>query len=106
METAAKKDGTFLHWSVFNIPAETAEIGTGEIVGIEGASGNGVAGYMGPCPPSEYEPKEHRYYLDVYALDSALDVQEGAPVADIRAALEGHVLAHSTLMGRYERQTQ
>lgn len=99
-----KRDGTFLHWNVFNIPPETVEIAQAEIVGVQGASGNGVSGYMGMCPPSQYEPTEHRYYLDLYALDTTLELSEGARVEDVRAAMDGHVLASTTLMGRYERE--
>ena len=99
-----KADGTFLHWVVMNIPVETREIRRGEVVGVSGASGNGVSGYMGPCPPKQYEPTEHRYYFDLYALDTTLSLPEGAKVADVRAAIEGHVIAHATMMGRYERK--
>ncbi len=99
-----KKDGTFLHWVLINIPPTTTEIGPGEVVGVSGASGNGVAGYMGPCPPPQYEPTEHRYYFDLYALDTELPLAEGAPVAAVRSALEGHVIGQASYYGRYERQ--
>ncbi len=99
-----KADGTFLHWVVMNIPPTTREIATGEVVGVSGASGNGVSGYMGPCPPKQYEPTEHRYYFDLYALDTTLNLPEGARVSDVRAAIEGHVIGHATMMGRYERK--
>lgn len=99
-----KADGTFLHWVVINIPAGTTEIAQSEVVGISGASGNGVAGYMGPCPPPQYEPREHRYYFDLYALDTTLDVPEGIQVADVREAMRGHVIAQTSYFGRYERR--
>ncbi len=99
-----KKDGTFLHWVVMNIPPSQREIGPGEVMGVSGASGNGVAGYMGPCPPPQYEPTEHRYYFDLYALDTTLDLPEGVLVADVRAAMEGRVVAQTSYYGRYERR--
>lgn len=98
-----KADGVFLHWTLFDIPPSTTEIGTGEVIGVSGASGNGVAGYIGPCPPRGYEPAVHRYHFDLFALDKTLDLPAGARVSDIRAAMEGHVISHTTLMGTYER---
>ena len=101
-----KPDGVFLHWSVFNIPESTKEIGIGELVGVQGATGNGVAGYVGPCPPPQYEPAEHRYYIDAFALDTTLGLSEGASIDSIRTAMDGHILTHATLIGRYERVKQ
>lgn len=99
-----KPNGVFLHWLLFDISADTTDIATGEIAGVLGASGNGVAGYVGPCPPLEYEPTEHRYYFDVYALDTVLGLPEGSDIATVLAAIDGHVIARATLSGRYERQ--
>jgi Raf kinase inhibitor-like YbhB/YbcL family protein len=99
-----KPDGVFLHWLVFDIPADTKDIGTAEIVGVQGQSGNGVAGYVGPCPPSQYNPPEHRYYFDLYALDTTLGLSEGATMETVRAAMQNRMIAHTTLMGRYLRQ--
>lgn len=101
-----KADGTFLHWTVFDIPPTTASIETGEVIGVQGSTGNGVAGYIGPCPPRGREPALHHYYFDVYALDATLDLPEGASVTEIRRAMQGHELAHATLMGTYERVAQ
>lgn len=99
-----KPDGVFLHWTAFNIPASTADIAAGEIVGTRGASGNGVAGYVGPCPPPNYDPAEHRYYFDLYALDTVLNLSERADISALRATMDGHVLAQTTLVGRYIRR--
>lgn len=98
-----KKDGTFLHWVLMNIPPAHTEIAAGDVVGVSGASGNGVAGYMGPCPPPQYEPTEHRYYFDLYALNTTLTLPEGAPVAEVREAMEGRVVGQASYYGRYER---
>ncbi len=101
-----KPDGVFLHWVMFNIPGATREIGVGEIAGSEGASGNGVAGYVGPCPPPEYDPAEHHYYFDLYALDAVLNLSQGADVSALRSTMEGHIIAHTTLTARYARMPQ
>ncbi len=95
--------GVFLHWVLFDIPSTKTEIGVGEVAGVQGATGNGIAGYVGPCSPPQYEPREHRYYFDVYALDTLLELEEGASIETVRAKMNAHVLAHSTLIGRYAR---
>jgi hypothetical protein len=41
--------------------------------------------------------------LTVYALDVELRLEQGATKAEVLAALEGHVLAKATLVGRYGR---
>jgi len=99
-----KPDGVFDHWTLFNIPPETTEIATGGTAGVRGASGTGKNQYVGPCPPKEYEPSEHRYFFRMYALDTMLDLAEGASKADVLAAMEGHVLAEVELIGKYKRQ--
>ena len=58
-------------------------------------------GYGGPCPPSG----THRYFFKLYALDSVLDLEPGAAdKAALLAAMEGHVIAETELMGRYARK--
>jgi|TARA_B100002003_G_C14057583_1_gene509216 Raf kinase inhibitor-like YbhB/YbcL family protein len=92
--------GTWDHWIVFNIPADTKEIVKGqEPRGLGGKNSWGKTGYGGPCPPSG----THRYFFKLYALDSELSLQEGADKAEIEKAMEGHILAQTELMGTYQR---
>ena len=55
-----RPDGVFDHWVLFNISADCASIPSGATLGIAGKNGRGGLGYVGPCPPSQYEPSEHR----------------------------------------------
>jgi Raf kinase inhibitor-like YbhB/YbcL family protein len=58
-------------------------------------------GYDGPCPPWNDE-LVHRYVFTVFALDVArLPLPDGFRGADLRRALEGHVLAQASITGRY-----
>jgi len=58
--------GTFDHWIVWNIPANTTAIAEGKAPqGVAGKNGFGKSGYGGPCPPSG----EHRYVFTLKALD-------------------------------------
>lgn len=92
--------GVFDHWVVFNIPPETTAIEEGvEPDGILGVGTSGELGYLGPCPPGE----RHRYIFHLYALDTLLDLNEGASKSDLREAMKEHVLQEGSLMGHYER---
>lgn len=91
---------TWVHWVLFNIPAQTREL-------PEAASGGGVGGkndfgkigYGGPCPPSG----THRYLFKLYALDAELTLSAGATKDDVERAMKGRILAQATLTGKYAR---
>lgn len=89
--------GTWDHWVAFDIaPAPEIPRDVGAL-GIAGVNSFGTTGYGGPCPPSG----SHRYVHQVYALDTALGLPEGATRAEVLEAMEGHVLAEATLTGLY-----
>ena len=58
-------------------------------------------GWLPPDPPKGHGP--HRYAFQVYALDVALDLDEGTGRGALVEALKGHVLAKGLLIGTYER---
>jgi len=87
------------HWILFNIPAGTKEIQEGKSVGTKGKGTYPHLNYGSPCPPD----KEHRYFFKLYALDAKLDLPEGATKAQVEEAMQGHILAKTELIGRYER---
>ncbi len=91
--------GVFTHWVAFDIPATQTEIAEGAMsVGTSGRNSGGETGYMGPCPPSGV----HRYIFTVYALDvESLALSAGATKDQVLAAMQGHILAQGSLMGKY-----
>lgn len=92
--------GTWDHWVAFNIPFATTEIlEGGKIPGLSGKNTFGELGYGGPCPGSG----EHRYFFKAYALDTQLDLKEGASKQEVEQAMEGHIMDQAELMGRYSR---
>jgi Raf kinase inhibitor-like YbhB/YbcL family protein len=99
-----KPDGVFLHWVVFNIPGSITEIVEGARIGVSGTNGAGKTNYVGPCPPAQYEPSEHRYVFTLYALDIELSLKAGATKGDVLKAMEGHVLSEAKLIGKYKRK--
>lgn len=98
-------NGTFTHWVLFDIPAETKELPLGVTgVGVDGRNDFQQDRYGGPCPPPNHG--KHRYYFRLYALDAeTLKLQPGAPRAEVEAAMQDHILDQAELMGRYERTT-
>lgn len=92
----------WVHWVVFNIPAEVTEIleGHSPKASMQGINDYKKAEYRGPCPPSG----KHRYFFKLYALDKQLDLQEGATKEAVEKAMEGHILEKTELMGKYRRK--
>lgn len=90
----------FVHWVVFNIPSKTTLIEEGkEPEGILGNNSGGSLGYTGPCPPDA----EHRYFFKLYALDTELDLPKGSGKKEVEAAMQGHIIEQTELVGKYER---
>ena len=99
--------GTWVHWVLFNLPADTRELAENvpadEVLASgakQGTTDFGKIGYGGPCPPSG----THRYFFKIYALDTELGLAAGARKADLLKAMEGHILGEGKLMGKYKRQ--
>lgn len=97
-----REDRLFVHWVLYNISPDTKTIDEGESVGMVGLNTRGEARYTGPCPPSEYEPSEHRYIFTLYALDTILDLEEATKESILQAS-QDHVLDTAVLMGRYKK---
>ncbi|MBI2048324.1 MAG: YbhB/YbcL family Raf kinase inhibitor-like protein [Parcubacteria group bacterium] len=100
-----RPDGVFDHWVLFNIDPTTKSIATGEFAGVQGANSAGKSAYTGPCPPPQYEPSEHRYFFKLYALNTMLDLKEGATKQEVATAIdEGrHIIDETVLIGKYKR---
>jgi Raf kinase inhibitor-like YbhB/YbcL family protein len=63
MEDPDAPGGTFVHWTLFDIPPDARGLAAGRTPGGARAGENsfGDAGYGGPCPPEGDAP--HRYVL-------------------------------------------
>ena len=99
--------GTWVHWVLYDLPADTRELSEGvarqeqlSSRARQGRNDFGKIGYGGPCPPPG---KPHRYFFKLYALDSNLNLKPGATKAEVERAMKGHILAHAELIGRYGR---
>jgi phosphatidylethanolamine-binding protein (PEBP) family uncharacterized protein len=47
---------------------------------------------------------EHRYVFTLYALDSMLALPAGAFKKEVKAAMQGHILDQTQLIGKYKRK--
>lgn len=94
--------GLWVHWTTWNIAPDTKEIPENSVLrgAMEGMTDFGKPGYGGPCPPSG----THRYFFKLYALDTMLDVPMETDKIELEAAMIGHVVASSELIGLYSRQ--
>ena len=93
--------GLFVHWVVFNIPTSTVAIPENTTPpGIQGNNGAGKPMFTPPCPPD----KEHRYFFTLYALDTMLDLKQGASKDEVEQAMQGHILEQAQLIGLYNKK--
>jgi Raf kinase inhibitor-like YbhB/YbcL family protein len=98
---------TWVHWVLYNIPPETAEL-AGGVGGSTLPRGTRPGlndwkntAYGGPCPPIG----RHRYVHKLYALDVVLP-DLGQPTKKLlEQAMQGHVLEQCELVGTYQRPT-
>jgi len=99
--------GTWVHWVLYNLPANTKELPEGvekqeQLANgpIQGRNDFRRIGYGGPCPPPGMP---HRYYFKLYALDTKLPLKAGATKAELERAMKSHIVGEAELMGRYSR---
>ena len=119
----------FFHWVLVDLPANVVAIDAGQFASSVTARGKpgpqaplgarqGINdytgwfasdkdmagdyyGYDGPCPPWNDEIP-HRYVFTLYALDvPRLGVEGRFTGADVRKAVEHHVLGQASITGRY-----
>ena len=98
--------GTFVHWVIYDIPADvtsleenlpkTMELANGAVQGLNDFMG---IGYGGPCPPAG---QSHRYFVTLYAIDADLELGAVLNKGMLLATIEGHVLAEAQLMGNFQ----
>lgn len=98
---------TWVHWVLYDLSPTRTELDE-DIKPKTGVSGGGKqgsndfrqSGYGGPCPPSG----THRYFFKIYALDVETSLRDGATKDELERAMQGHILSHGELLGRYQRQ--
>ncbi|MBI1976506.1 MAG: YbhB/YbcL family Raf kinase inhibitor-like protein [Candidatus Omnitrophica bacterium] len=99
--------GTWVHWVVWNLPADLRGLPEGVAKEAklpdgtaQGITDFGRTGYGGPCPPPG---KPHRYFFKLYALDTMLHLPSNIRKRELEAAMKEHILAQAELVGLYQR---
>ena len=95
---------TWVHWLVFNISVKSSELEIQEdsVPGMQGTNDFKKLEYGGPCPPAG--SGVHHYYFKVYALDSELDLKEGAVKTQIEKAMKNKIIEKAELIGTFEKK--
>ena len=108
--------GIWVHWVLYDIPADLAELPEGVPTStdvlpdgsIQGTNDDKNIGYNGPCPNRSVvtifrtvQDSPHRSYFRLYALDTRLGLAPGATKDELLDAMDGHVLAQTETLGKY-----
>lgn len=94
------------HWVVYNLPVELHGLRLGMSAktlpkgALEGFNDSKRIGWEGPCPSIG----RHRYFFKLFALDTVLPDLRHPTRTALEKAMEGHVLAHTELVGHFERR--
>lgn len=94
--------GGFTHWILVDLPGTATSIPAAVPVGdaIAGGGAQPVA-YRGMCPP--VGASAHHYHFRLYALDGTLVAAAGKSKDSVEAAMQGHILAQTDLVGLFGR---
>jgi Raf kinase inhibitor-like YbhB/YbcL family protein len=99
-----------VHWLVWNIPASSTGLPEGVPQGAQLQDGSRQISASGPVyrgPGAPATGPMHHYTFEIFALDTALDVQPAADAFETRTAvmkaMQGHVLGKAVYMGRFHR---
>jgi Raf kinase inhibitor-like YbhB/YbcL family protein len=95
----------WVHWVLYNISPDVSDLPEDIVPAklppgiVEGLNDWNRIGYGGPCPPIG----RHRYFHKLYALDTVLEGINTPTKAKVEAAMKGHVIAQTELMGTYQK---
>ena len=101
MDDPDAPNGIFTHWLLYDMSPATLQIveASDPLTGKTGTNNFGHQKYDGPAPPSG----THRYVFTLYALDTMLDLPEGADRKTLLQAMDGHIVGHAELVSTYSR---
>jgi Raf kinase inhibitor-like YbhB/YbcL family protein len=100
MQDPDARVGTITHWVIWGIDPEPRKLPEETLPSsiVEGQH------YFGPCPPAGDEP--HRYVIRLYALSEPVELDSGASIDELLAAIDGTALAKAKLIGMYSRSAE
>lgn len=94
--------GTWVHWLVYNLPADTIKIDAKNLPteAKEGITDFKRLGWGGPCPPNGV----HRYFFKLYALDKKIELEQGLTKYQLEEKIRDHIIEKAELIGLYKRK--
>ena len=101
MDDPDAPNGTWVHWVLFNIPANITHLDTATEMPAGASSGSNSyeqTGYRGPCPPTG----THRYFFKLYALDKKLNINSRVTKEEVINAMQDNILDSGELIGLYQ----
>lgn len=108
--TRNKTSDDQVHWVVWNIPPSVTGFPEGVPKGSQLADGSYQISATGPMyrgPGAPANGPFHHYVIELYALDSKLDVKPSADAFETRAnviqAIQGHIVAKAVYGGLFRR---
>jgi hypothetical protein len=98
---------TWVHWVAVDLPPDLRELPKGASTRLPsgartGRNDWGKTAWGGPNPPIG----RHRYFFELFALDTTLPDLQAPTRAELEAAMKGHILARAELVGTYEKGVQ
>ena len=98
---------TWVHWVIYDIPANVTELSEGvpkdntlSSGAKQGRNDFRKIGYGGPCPPPG---GPHRYFFKLYALNAMLNLEPGLTKKALLKKMEGHILEEAQIIGKFKR---
>ena len=94
---------TWVHEVMVDVPPTTTGLAQGHALPAGARFGLNdwkKPAWGGPCPPIG----RHRYYFKLYAVDGPLKLPAQPTKPEVLAAMQGHVVAETVLMGTYQKQ--
>lgn len=107
MDDPDAPNGTFTHWTVYNISSELDHLDP-DLPHIErlsfgacqGVNDFGKVGYMGPCPPPG---KPHTYIFHIYALNTSEIIKPGMGRTTLRRGFLPNLIEEAVYKGVFGR---
>ena len=94
-------------WVVYNIPATARAIPQGVKPGDlpdgshQAVGQRNIQGYRAPCAPAGVG--RLHYMFNLFALDAPVTLPAGATEAQVRQAIDGHIIGSSIIVGAFEK---
>ena len=97
---SAAGSGPAVQWLVYHIPRNVTSLpANASATGGPFAQGKNYKGQIGYAGPDVSSGKPHRFFFQVFAIDTPLKLDAGADLAALKQSFDGTVLCTGQLIG-------